>query len=836
MENTVGYATIPQPKTFGPLGNLPLIDKDAPTQSFCKIAEELGPIYRFQAFSFSLLMVSGHELAAELFDESRFDKSIAVALHRLRALGSGGLFTSLTKEPHWKKAHNILLPAFSQQAMKGYHDMMVDIAKQLIDKWARLNPNESIDIPDNMTRLTLDTIGLCGFNYRFNSFYREKHNPFVISMVRALNEAMHQSTRLPIQQKFMVRKNRQFAKDIETMSSLVDQIIAERKAGGDQGETDLLARMLHATDPETGEYLDDENIRSQIITFLIAGHETTSGLLSFAIFLLINNPAVLKKAYEEVDHVLTDSDPTYQQVLGLKYIRMILHESLRLYPTAPQFALFAKEDTVIGGKYKIHKGENIAILLPQLHRDKSAWGEDADEFHPERFEDPRKIPANAYKPFGNGQRACIGMQFALHEATLVLGMILQHFEFIDDANYQLKVKQTLTLKPDQFRLRVKEREKRDKAPFQNQPPIHSHRQVQPVTLNGVHNRPLLVLYGSNMGTAERIAKELAETARSYGVESRAAELDDYAGNLPKNGAVLIVTSSYNGNPPRNARKFVQWLDQAEADSLKGVQFAILGCGDRNWASTYQKVPKLIEEKLAAKGASRFSKRGEADAGGDFDNQVDKWKKQIRSDAIDTFGLTLMKRPKEQDKLTIQYINKSGEVDAIKGDRKHSETVSSKQWIALPDEVHRQQGDYLGVFSPNSCATINRVLQRYGFQDYDLVFLSSANSNLRHLPLNQSIRIDELLRHHVDLEEPATPKQLRELASFTVCPPHKHELEALSADGVYEEQVVQKEMTMLDLLEKYEACEMPFERFLELLPPQTPKFYFEIQDYEEMAES
>nr|WGD64750.1 cytochrome P450 [Bacillus subtilis] len=155
--------------------------------------------------------------------------------------------------------------------MKDYHEKMVDIAVQLIQKWARLNPNEAVDVPGDMTRLTLDTIGLCGFNYRFNSYYRETPHPFINSMVRALDEAMHQMQRLDVQDKLMVRTKRQFRHDIQTMFSLVDSIIAERRANGDQDEKDLLARMLNVEDPETGEKLDDENIRFQIITFLIAG-------------------------------------------------------------------------------------------------------------------------------------------------------------------------------------------------------------------------------------------------------------------------------------------------------------------------------------------------------------------------------------------------------------------------------------------------------------------------------------------------------------------------------------------------------------------------------------
>lgn len=788
------FMPIPQPKTFGPLGNLPLIDKEGPTLSLCKIAEEYGPIFKMEFYGgFSTIFLSGHQLVSEVCNESKFDKSLAGGLSKVRAFSGDGLFTSKTKEPNWQKAHNILVPSFSQQAMRGYHSMMVDIAVQLVQKWARLNPNDSIDVPDDMTRLTLDTIGLCGFSYRFNSFYRETHNPFIISMVNSLDEAMHQGTRLPIQNKLMFKRKKQFEQDIQAMFELVDKLIAERKEQGDQGETDMLARMLSAKDPQTGEKLDDENIRFQIITFLIAGHETTSGLLSFVLYLLLKNPEVLKKAYEEVDQVFTSPVPTYKQVSKLKYIRMILNESLRIYPTAPQFTLYAKEDMVLGGKYPIKKKQNVAILLPQLHRDKDAWGEDADEFRPERFEDPDKIPHDAYKPFGNGQRACIGMQFALHEATLLIGMILQKFHLIDPTNYQLKIKQTMTLKPDNFTMRVQLRDKKIVDPFAvtTEETVRAgskkRSQAQNSSLIGINTRPLLVLYGSNMGTAEGIARELAETARGYGVKSEVAALDDRINNLPTEGAVLIVTSSYNGKPPKNARKFVQWLEQLEPGRLKGVHYAVFGCGDRNWANTYQDVPRFIDEQLAAKGASRFSQRGEADVSTDFEQQLKEWKKLMWSDAMKAFGLTLNKTDDlERSHLTIQYLN--------------------------------QGDDSLGGIPSNSREDVNRVLRRFRLNGNDQVILTTTGQRFSNLPLHRPVNLYELLSDCGDLQAVATREQICELADFTVCPPHKRELEFLLMEGMYEEQVLGKQITMLDLLEKYEACELTFGRFLELLPP------------------
>lgn len=150
--------TVPQPKMYGPLGNLPLIDKEKPSLSLGVLAEQLGPIYRLTVPGYSGLMISGHELVAEACDVTRFDKFIYNELENVRAFGGDGLFTSRTSEPNWKKAHNILLPTFSKQAMKGYHPMMIDIAEQLIHKWERLNPKDTIDVADDMTRPDLPWI------------------------------------------------------------------------------------------------------------------------------------------------------------------------------------------------------------------------------------------------------------------------------------------------------------------------------------------------------------------------------------------------------------------------------------------------------------------------------------------------------------------------------------------------------------------------------------------------------------------------------------------------------------------------------------------------------
>ena len=195
---------------------------------------------------------------------------------------------------------------------------------------------------------------------------------------------------LPLENLWMQKRRRDLVADVAFMNKMVDEIIAERRRSTDATEAkkDMLGAMMTGVDRVTGTQLDDINIRYQINTFLIAGHETTSGLLSFAIYFLLKNPDVLARAYEEVDRVLgadLDADPTIEQVNQLTYIDQILRESLRLWPTAPGFTRHPYEDTVIGGSYEIPRQQSVMILTPTLHRDRTVWGEDADEFNPDHF-------------------------------------------------------------------------------------------------------------------------------------------------------------------------------------------------------------------------------------------------------------------------------------------------------------------------------------------------------------------------------------------------------------------------------------------------------------------
>ena len=850
------YARIPEPPETFLLGHLLTLSAETPVQDMWRLARELGPIYRMEMRGRVVIVLSGYDLVNEVCDEKRFDKSIRGGLRLVRRFGGDGLFTSKTEEPNWNKAHNILLPNFNQKAMLSYHPMMLDIAEQLMLKWARLNAEDEIDVAHDMTSLTVDTIGLSGFDYRFNSFYHDKEHPFVGAMADALGITMDELRDAPMEGLIRQSRDRRLQEDIRTMNDTVDRIIKDRRASGEDfsAKADMLGCMLSGVDKKTGERLDDVNIRYQVITFLIAGHETTSGLLSFALYALLNNPEVLAKAYAEVDRVLGPDPtvkPTYQQVNQLGYITQILKETLRLWPTAPVFGLYPYEDTVIGGKYKIKQKHTITVLLPALHRDKSIWGDDADHFNPDNFTPAAeaKRPANAWKPFGNGKRACIGRQFALQEATLVLGMLLHRFNLVDHTRYQLKIKESLTLKPDGFKIKLRLRTEKERAGAGSkglganltsaaQAPVPS-----PQSLASRHETPLLVLYGSNMGTAEEIARRMAGDAEENGFVVKVAPLDDYAARLPKEGLLAIVTSSYNGLPPDNAVQFCDWLRSTElaSDALQGVTYAVFGCGNRDWAATFQAVPRFVDEQLSARGARRLFPLGEGDARDDFDGQFQKWYQPLRAAVADALGIRNEAEAKPQFRLEIVPGQQmSPFVDSFdakpmtvrvnrelhRQDGPHPSDRSTRHLeLELPESVTYRAGDHLGVIPHNSEALVSRVAARFGFAPDVFVRLRRNTNRKTFLPVDQTISVQRLLADYVELQDVATRTQLQMLLMYTECPPERIQLLGLiEEEARYKEEVLAKRKAVIDLLEEFPACTLPFETYLEMLSPLRPRYY------------
>ena len=835
--------TIPAPKTVPLLGNLHQIPKAGLIGHLLEVSRQFeNPgIFKLKFGSRVGVFVTDPDLVTELCDETRFRKIPGPGLRVVRKFAGDGLFTAFSDEPNWGKAHRILLPAFSQRAMRGYYANILEVCDQLIAKWTRLAGRDVV-IADDMTRLTLDSIAIAGFGHRFDSFSRDEIDPFLESLASALGESLNVITRLPIQQKFAKKSTAQFYADIAAMNQLVDGIIADRRANPTDA-SDLLNLMLTAADPETGDTLDDLNIRYQVLTFLIAGHETTSGLLTFAFMEMLKSPAVLAQAYAEVDRVLPgDTRPAYEHLAHFKVIERIVKETQRLWPTAPVFSVGPAEDQIIGGKWRMRKDRPINVYAPGLHRHPAAW-DDAEEFDIDRWLPDAEAThhPHAYKPFGNGARACIGRQFALVEAKLAIAMILQKFAVSDRHGYRLTLKETLSIKPDDFKVRLRLRGPHERLSIAG--PVDVSDPGSDIGNAAGAGQRLSVIYGTSLGTARDIAEEIVERASADGFEARAVSMDEALNTLPEDRVIVAVTATYNGRAPDSALAAEAAIDAGQfAGALwPDTRFAVLGIGNSQWPN-YQAFPKKIDAAFEATGAKRLCPRGEANGDGDFDGGVSAFLKDLwaalgaKGEAVKASGLSLQ-IVDGRDARAAVLPDQAVEMEIAVNDEMvlpadglwdfaQEPPRGSTRFITikLPAGQTYAAGDHIAIYARNRKEHVDLAIERLGVAGAMQVVPSGASGRFRHLPIGRMVTVRQLLTDFVEIQDAMPRRALAVVAEQTRCPHTKAELTKLSDDAIWQSEIAEKRLTLLGLLVKYPAAELSLDRFVELSSAVAPRFY------------
>lgn len=215
-------------------------------------------------------VISSHELVDEVCNEERFTKKVSAGLNEIRNGVHDGLFTARYGEENWAVAHRALMPAFGPLAIRGMFDDMYDLATQLVMKWARQGSKTPIAVTDDFTRLTLDTIALCGMGTRFNSFYQKEMHPFVDAMLDLLKGSGERASRLTLMNNLPTAQNTQYWNHIAYMRQFCEDIVEDRKSNPED-KKDLLNAIIFGKDPQTGKGLTHQSIIDNMITFLIAG-------------------------------------------------------------------------------------------------------------------------------------------------------------------------------------------------------------------------------------------------------------------------------------------------------------------------------------------------------------------------------------------------------------------------------------------------------------------------------------------------------------------------------------------------------------------------------------
>jgi len=343
----------------------------------------------------------------------------------------------------WLRQRRLAQPAFHKSKLALLGESMVKTIEEQINTWEHATSDTPVDIASKMGALTLAIVGNALFSTGLHEYYERVGTTMRIALEH-VNYKMGHMFALP--EWVPTKRNREFLKAKAELDAVVMEIITKRRQSNKE-ENDLLSTLLHSTDDQSGQSMSNELLRDEVITLMLAGHDTTAATLTWTWYLLSQNPHKEAIFLDELKSVLAGRMPTVEDLPNIPYTRMVIEESMRLYPPAWGLIREAIEDDEIGG-YFVSKKKPISLLQFITHRHPEFWDE-PESFIPERFEKDKvaQRPKYAYFPFGGGQRACIGNQFSLMEGTLALAAIAQRIKFEVIPGQSIEPDPTFTLRP-----------------------------------------------------------------------------------------------------------------------------------------------------------------------------------------------------------------------------------------------------------------------------------------------------------------------------------------------------------------------------------------------------
>lgn len=444
--NAIPMTTTPATRLPGPtipawtqwINNLLPWRVDFDSLSFMlKNARQFGQFYAIWVGDTPIYVVSDPALAHEILVEraKEFHKAELVR-HAVGPFAGNGLF--LNEGESWRRQRKLAQPAFHHQRIEAYGATMVQQTLDLLADW---QPGATRDIAHEMTKLTLGIVNKTLFNVDVRA--QADHIGALMTTVLASAEDRLNNYN-PIWGRLFQRKQRREAAAIQELFTIIEEIIAEhRRTGEDSG--DLLSMLLTARDEEDNP-MSAQQLRDEVITLFVAGHETTANALAWAFYLVTQHPEVEANLVQEIA-TLQGNPPTLRDLAQLPYSEQVIKEAMRLYPPAGGVTRQPLHDITLGG-YPVAKGSTVAISTYVMHRDPTLYP-DPERFDPERFtpENEAKLPRLAYLPFGGGPRVCIGNSFAMIEARLILLTVLQRFQLRLAPGQQVRAQQVFTLRP-----------------------------------------------------------------------------------------------------------------------------------------------------------------------------------------------------------------------------------------------------------------------------------------------------------------------------------------------------------------------------------------------------
>ncbi len=414
------------------------------TAEFCtKYADTKGDWYAIRILMVRKLFISFRpEVLSYVLQKNAKNYQKGLAYNDMKLFLGEGLVTS--EGDFWRRQRRIVQPAFTKTNLaKLFDGMAAESERYFQEMKARTTKGETLDMALEMMHVTANIVMTSLFSKTNDRDQEQMYESMEYMQSVVLKHLYHPYLKPWYYVDGTMKKFNGMKKELDDM--MYGWIEERRKMT--ERPADLLTMLIESTDSETGEGMSDLQLRDEIATLYIAGHETSANALAWTIYELSQKPEIIAKLREEEERVLNGRTPNFQDIMQLTYTKQVLDEGMRLYPPAYVISRLAIEDDIVEG-VKVKKDENIYMSIYALHRNPAYW-ENPTEFNPDRFtpEEVKKRPKMTYMPFGAGARMCIGNHFAMMEMQMILIMFVRNFNFDLTAGFKAEMQPLITLKP-----------------------------------------------------------------------------------------------------------------------------------------------------------------------------------------------------------------------------------------------------------------------------------------------------------------------------------------------------------------------------------------------------
>lgn len=441
---TLPTRPIPRIKGWPLVGNTFQFVRD-PLLFLRRMRQQHDRLVRLSIANRSITLTLTPDDARYILQENNKNYHKSEAYRVLQLFLGNGLLTS--EGDFWRRQRRLAQPAFHRQRLALLVDAMNDETTELLARWRQHDAVGPVDISGEMMRLTLAIVT----RSLFSSDVKQHLNGLseaIDCIIGFAYQSLYDFVHIPIH--YPTPRNIRYRRAVAIIEAVIYDIINQRRQEkGSVRHDDLLEMLMEARDEDTGEGMTDQQLRDEVTTIFMAGHETTANALSWALYLLARHPDEARRVRDEADRVLRhDTAPTMETLRELTYTLQVVQETMRLYPPAWIFSRKPLADDTLPGGYTLPAGNGVLVCPYLLHRDPAFW-EKPDEFYPDHFRSDRakERPTYAYIPFGGGPRLCIGNNFALMEMQLVLAHLVRSFDFQTIDQHVLEPEPGITLRP-----------------------------------------------------------------------------------------------------------------------------------------------------------------------------------------------------------------------------------------------------------------------------------------------------------------------------------------------------------------------------------------------------